>query len=285
MQALQARFGADKRFRLDERFAPEQDERPAEEEEGVRQEHAQQLDILGDVLGHAVGKEDGRKKRTGAAGPVRYDPSLAEHQQYQLTGKQKTQFPEPEPTAGSSAAKARPEVGGETYSVQPALSDLFGGRSSGGDSGGGFSLLQMLGREAADDLPVGASREYSTSQIKPKTKSNPMETSSNPFHYDSSSSEDEAEDGSTVAPLGGGPAGWSQTRKFFLQPGDGCLNEGGDFLRGARSAEQLRELAEQRRAELVELFRAQRHSRARQQRQGQRQRTVTRTGRVLCLRL
>ena len=47
----------------------------------------------------------------------------------------------------------------------------------------------------------------------------------NPFRYDSSSSEDEAEDGSTVQSLGvAAGGGWTQARKFFLQKDDPRLN-------------------------------------------------------------
>ena len=67
-----------------------------------------------------------------------------------------------------------------------------------------------------------AEEEYKTSAIKTKTKRPVVEAAAaNPFRYDSSSSEDEAAEGSTESPLGlAAGGGWTQTRKFFLQTDD-----------------------------------------------------------------
>lgn len=84
-----------------------------------------------------------------------------------------------------------------------------------------FNCLHLPNVAAGSSITEG---EYRSTKIKPKVKSNPVEGSGNPFQYDSSSSEDEPEDGSTGAALGLAPGGWSQTRKFFLQAGDGRLS-------------------------------------------------------------
>ncbi|XP_037069619.1 probable RNA-binding protein CG14230 [Pollicipes pollicipes] len=276
LQALQSRFGADERFVLDERFGGEQgaedepvDEDEPADEDGVRREHEQQMDILQQVLGTDARPDSAAKKRKDARapGPVRFDPSLEEHARYQLEAKASGRRREPaEPTSAvtpTAPAATQPQVTGEKfYEVAPALGDLFGRGRQGGAPG--FSLLQMLGRDDGRDEPVDEEAEYKTSKIKNKTKMPPTDgAATNPFQYDSSSSEEEAEGGAITGSLGGTGGGWSQTRKFFLQPDDARLTEGAEFVRGASSAEELQKLAEQRRPELLELFRAQKHSRAR----------------------
>ncbi|XP_043194911.1 probable RNA-binding protein CG14230 [Amphibalanus amphitrite] len=285
LQALQARFGADDRFTLDERFAEEDQQSPEdrgeeEEERGeeVREEHRQQMNILDSVLGTAAEPErKGKlaKKKNSDSGPVRFDPSLESHAQYQLDAKKQKQKKKsldadrtPTPATTPAAAPAPAVESGTFYQVAPQLGDLFSrGGSTGG--GGGFSLLKMMGR-AADDDEDEKEDEYKTSEIKEKKKRHSIEgAAANPFRYDSSSSEDEAEDGSTVQSLGvAAGGGWTQARKFFLQKDDPRLEEGLEWVRSAPSVDELRERAEQQRPELVELFRTMRHSRQRAQRRG-----------------
>ncbi|KAF0302801.1 Nucleolar protein 8 [Amphibalanus amphitrite] len=286
LQALQARFGADDRFTLDERFADEDQQSPEdrveeeeEREEEVREEHRQQMNILDSVLGTAAEPERKGKlaKKNSDSGPVRFDPSLESHAQYQLDTKKQKQkkksldadhTPTPATIPSTAPAPAPTVESGTFYQVAPQLGDLFSrGGSTGG--GGGFSLLKMMGR-AADEDEDEKEDEYKTSEIKEKKKRHSVEgAAANPFRYDSSSSEDEAEDGSTVQSLGvAAGGGWTQARKFFLQKDDPRLEEGLEWVRSAPSVDELRERAEQQRSELVELFRTMRHSRQRAQRRG-----------------
>ena len=69
--------------------------------------------------------------------------------------------------------------------------------------------------------------EYKTSDIKTKTKQPAAlgGAAANPFRYDSSSSDEEPEGGSTVQSLGvAAGSAWTQTHKFFLQLNDPRLD-------------------------------------------------------------
>ncbi|KAI4503511.1 hypothetical protein M0802_001733 [Mischocyttarus mexicanus] len=199
---LQASYGNDSRFTLDNRFIEEDKEEVDEcDKEGVDEfdienEKKQQFDILEDVLGAPVAKKT--KNEAAAAAKkfamIRYDPAEDQHKKYELDEK------ETKSNVKIKNKKKKKEVAEEINKDEPVTvsKDIYYSVSDSLNKSlnqpGEFSLLKTYGKdinETDNKKDFGANAE--TKEITKNKKSFLNSNSRNPFKYDSSDDENEAD--------------------------------------------------------------------------------------------
>lgn len=215
---LQSTFCNDKRFALDSRFLEEQSNavkcNTIENSDSLDVEKQHQLKILENVLGNQFDhSKDGLKKDTTANSMLRYDPSKPDHNKFINKNEEKKHLKLKNKISNKINEGSvevieheKPLVSEEKFSYVPEnLKETFKQNS-------GFSLLSMFGNSEVDKgkiflynvymvyiysvwvwfILVDGKLEYATSDIQ-KKPNNILDLGSqkNPFHYDSSDSEEE----------------------------------------------------------------------------------------------
>jgi hypothetical protein len=196
---LQSRFAHDSRFKIDRKFVDDiHEEEEAPEETERRREKDKNLGILEQVLGKAVAKNPEKPHVEEQLLVPRFDP-LDENRDHFLMRmkpqpkvgmkqkedetKKKKEKPEKPPQVVSQVSKER------FYEVAPNLKEAFESRE---DEPSSFSLSRMFGRTTAED--EGEEEEGGAGDGESRgipTFEKPVKSHSNPFKYDSSSSDDD----------------------------------------------------------------------------------------------
>jgi len=238
---LQSKYKNDRRFALDKRFIDGEtnEDKPMETdnafEENLVAEKQAELKILEQVLGKKMSspsknKIDSNKKEKTM---LRFDPSQPEHSQLEMTitgtdvKKRKNKKLKNE---GEEEKQQEPDVSKEVfYKLTDNLKETFEEKQQ-------FSLLSMFGKKEDKEetsLPDGKEKEI---------KRNALAKSPNPFKYDSSEDEGDAEDiphknemGNISQSKPSEPTTRSTpavfwTEPFFFKPDDYRLQEGFDFI-------------------------------------------------------
>ncbi|XP_043499727.1 probable RNA-binding protein CG14230 [Polistes fuscatus] len=192
---LQANYGNDSRFTLDDRFIEED----AEDKEGVdncdiENEKEWQFNILEDVLGAPVAKKAKNEEPVKKFGMIRYDPTEDQHKKYELTKE------EIKSSVKTKKKKKKEEIAEETNKDEPVIvsKDIYYSVSNSLNKSlnqpGEFSLLKTYGRnidETDNKKNVGVYAK--ANEISKNKKSFFNFDSTNPFKYDSSDDENEAD--------------------------------------------------------------------------------------------
>ncbi|XP_063238437.1 nucleolar protein 8 isoform X2 [Bacillus rossius redtenbacheri] len=243
---LQARYGNDERFRLDGRF---RDDGPArdddeEEEEVVEDERAQNLRILGAVLGRELPLSDSKKRRNMEKPMLRFDPTKPDHEKYEIKKRATTPVVNGTSQKKKLAAEAIPQPSTKVskekfYKINDSLKESF--QKDGQTET--FSLLKMFG---SNDEEAEAGRD-SDQTDREATTGGEKALARKPFEHDSSfqgTGDDEAGEASGQPPAIQGPL--KGTSSFFFLPDDERLSGVNFFNQKVSDTAALEKFSEHR---------------------------------------
>lgn len=253
---LQSRFGDDKRFIVDQRFLEDdssEDENKTEnmtkrytDTEELEEEKSRNLQILQNVIGNdVVFKNKNEASFKGNSTMLRYDPSKADHSQFEIKGTnqaqgtakrkkvKKTLNLEPEPL---------PEVSKETfYELNDNLKSIFEKKSSEGES---FSILKAMGRDQSEaDANYEKQTVYDEKKISTRER-NAKLLGLSTFKYDSSDDDnDQAKEIPTRLQDGIQPVSTIEKTHFtfFFKKDDSRLIDSISFFRRTETLDVLQE--------------------------------------------
>lgn len=194
---LQANFGNDSRFTLDNRFFEEDAE--DKEDKGVdkcdiENEKEWQINILEDVLGAPVAKKAKNEEQVKKLAMIRYDPTEDQHKKYELT-KEEIKY-----SVKTKKKKKKEEIAEETNKDEPVTvsKDIYYSVSNSLNKSlnqpGEFSLLKTYGKDIDETDNKQKGGIYAKAKEISKNKKSFFNfDSTNPFKYDSSDDENEAD--------------------------------------------------------------------------------------------
>ncbi|XP_015187862.1 PREDICTED: probable RNA-binding protein CG14230 [Polistes dominula] len=192
---LQASFGNDPRFTLDNRFIEEDAEGNEDEERvnknDIENEKEWQFNILEDVLGAPITKKAKNEEPVKKFGMIRYDPTEDQHKKYELTKEEITS------SVKTKKKKKKEEIAEDTNKDEPVVvsKDIYysvsNSLSKSLNQPGEFSLLKTYGKNI--DETDNKRNDGKAKKISKNKKSFLNFDSTNPFKYDSSDDENEAD--------------------------------------------------------------------------------------------
>ncbi|GAB6029189.1 nucleolar protein 8 [Chamberlinius hualienensis] len=183
---LHTRLNNDERFHIDERFKDDKD-MEKDNDDDLQQEKSRNLEIFGDIIGGPVKREIKRNEKKSVL-VRRYDPTKESCADLVIQRK-KIQMPEKQVEKKKEKSKPVEEEKVEVsdkrfHEVSSDLTKLF----SKDKSGDNFSLLKTFGR--ADQSFVEQGNKPPKKERDSSILTGPAR-GRNPFHYDSSSSDDD----------------------------------------------------------------------------------------------
>ncbi|XP_013187784.2 probable RNA-binding protein CG14230 [Amyelois transitella] len=304
---LQSRYKSDKRFILDERFVDEDKSeegsyqpKPQCTEEEVEEvvlsqtdEKIKQLNILQDVLGVAIKSHitqpiEAKDKKKAKLGMLRFDPSQPDHAKFlapkeetnqetlRKVKKKKLKESLEEKPAQQEQETNKVEVSKEQfYKVSDSLKEAIAQPTT-------FSLRSLFGTSQPDekDNPEQDSSFITLESKKEKKVKNPLDPGErNPFVYDSSESDDEAESKETkpqaTVPTTEPKSVWKEN--LFFSDIDNRLKEGLDFFSRPLESQVTKERRELKSVMKKRLYNKERKNQMFQKKIGGRKKTMKKT--------